>query len=448
MTPDFDVVVVGGGPAGSTAATYLAQAGMSVAVLESEVFPRPHVGESLVPATTRVLAETGALPKVDAAGFPRKYGAAWTTADSRNLITNDFEKITQEIGRAEIQFSEREQPGVHRDYTYHVDRGLFDQVLLKHAQSVGAAVFQGVRVVAAEFDDADAVVVTCRLGRETQISARMLVDASGRQTMLGKQLKLKVPDPVFDQYAIHTWFEGLDRDALTPNPEKRDYIYVHFLPISDTWVWQIPISDTVTSVGVVTQKARFKDANVDREEFFWDFVSSRDDLSTELRKAERIRPFTIEGDYSYAMSQICGDRFVMVGDAARFVDPIFSSGVSVALTSAQLACRDIVAAHREGGGFSRERFATYERTLRNGVRNWYEFISLYYRLNTLFTAFVQDAEYRLDMVKLLQGDLYDEEEPEVLRVMRETVTEVENDPNHLWHSYLGTLRAPAAAPAF
>lgn len=445
---DYDVAIIGAGPAGSSAAAYLAKAGMSVALFESEIFPREHVGESLVPATTRVLLETGAMEAVENAGFPKKYGAAWTSAQSRNVIANVFNKFSHELGSAEIQFNERDQPGVDRDYTFHVDRGRFDLILLKHAESVGAKVFQGVRVLNADFDDPQKVTLTVRLGpREVPISARMLIDASGRQTMLGRQLKVKVADPVFDQYAVHAWFEGLDRKALAFNFEKSDYIYIHFLPISDTWVWQIPISDTVTSVGVVTQKQRFAEAGTDREKFFWDFVSSRPDLYEALQKAERVRPFKAEGDYSYAMQQICGDRFVMIGDAARFVDPIFSSGVSVALNSARLASRDIIAAN-EAGDFSRERFAAYERVIRNGVRNWYEFISVYYRLNILFTTFVQDPRYRLDVVRLLQGELYDDEEPEVLRIMRETVAAVEEDETHLWHEHLGTLRAPTAAPAF
>jgi FADH2 O2-dependent halogenase len=234
---------------------------------------------------------------------------------------------------------------------------------------------------------------------------------------------------------------------VATSPEKVDYIYVHFLPISDTWVWQIPITDTITSVGVVTQKHRFVEANTDRDKFFWDFVASRPDLCAALRKTEQVTPFKVEGDYSYAMRQITGDRFVLLGDAARFVDPIFSSGVSVALNSARLACRDIVEAVA-ADDFSQARFAMYEKTIRNGVRNWYEFISVYYRLNILFTTFVADPRYRLDVLRLLQGDLYDEEEPEVLRVMREAVTAVEEDPSHLWHSYLGTLRVPVLAQSF
>jgi len=445
MEPDFDVAVIGGGPAGSTAASYLAKAGMSVLLIESDIFPRAHVGESLVPATTPVLLEIGAMDKVEEAGFPKKYGAAWTSAEPRTVPHNGFTGLTHNFRAAEILFGERDQTGVDRDYTFHVDRGKFDLILLQHAASLGATVVQGIRVLEVDFDHPDFVALRCRMGAsEINVSARMVVDASGRSTFLGRQLSVKVPDAVFNQYAIHTWFEGLDRDALAVNPEQSGYIFIHFLPIKDTWVWQIPISDTVTSIGVVTQKKRFAAAATDHEKFFWDSIESRPDLAKELRGSTQVRPFKSEGDYSYAMKQICGDRFVMIGDAARFVDPIFSSGVSVAMNSARLACQDIIAA-RASGDFSRKQFATFERKLHKGVRNWYEFISIYYRLNILFTAFVQDPRYRLDVLKMLQGDVYDEEEPKALAAMREVVTAVEEDPDHLWRPYLGTLRASSAS---
>ncbi len=445
---DYDIGIIGGGPAGSTAASYLRKAGLSVAVFESEQFPREHVGESLVPATTPVLIETGAMPKVDAAGFPKKYGAAWTSAESRNISHNGFQNLTHDFRAAEVLFSERDQAGVERDYTFHVDRGRFDEILLDHAESLGAEVFQQTRVLGVDFDHPNSALLHTRTAEGSRdVRTRMVIDASGRSTVLGKQLKFKVPDPIFNQYAVHTWFQGLDRRALAVQEGQTDYIFIHFLPLSDTWVWQIPITDDITSIGVVTQKSRFIDWKDDREGFFWDCMASRPDLLDALKNSERVKPFKTEGDYSYAMNQVAGDSFVLIGDAARFVDPIFSSGVSVAMNSARLACRDIVAAF-ETKDFSHSQFTRFESTLRRGVNSWYEFISIYYRLNVLFTAFVQDPRYRLDVLKMLQGDVYDDEEPAALVAMREIVTAVENDPEHLWHRYLGDLRAPSAAASF
>jgi FADH2 O2-dependent halogenase len=239
----------------------------------------------------------------------------------------------------------------------------------------------------------------------------------------------------------------LDRRALATQQEQSDFIFIHFLPVTDTWVWQIPITSTVTSVGVVTQKKHFTEAHQDWEGFFWECIDTRPDLAEALRKAQRIRPFRPEGDYSYAMRAICGDRWLLIGDAARFVDPIFSSGVSVAMNSARLASYDIIAA-AEAGDFSKSAFTTFEGKLRRAVQNWYEFISIYYRLNILFTAFVADPRYRLDVLKMLQGDVYDGGEPAALTKMREITRQVERDPDHLWHKHLGTLRAPAQAPMF
>jgi 1H-pyrrole-2-carbonyl-[peptidyl-carrier protein] chlorinase len=447
VKPDYDVAIVGGGPAGSTVASYLAKGGMSVVLFEAENFPREHVGESLVTATTPVLLEIGAMPAVEAAGFPKKYGAAWTSAETRTIDPLGYGRGPHDFRTAQIRFDERDQPGVDRDYTFHVDRSKFDLILLKHAESLGATVHQGVRVQNVDFSEELPTVRAKLAGHTVDIPVRMVVDASGRQTVLGNQLKVKVNDPVFNQYAVHSWFDNFDRNALNPTSDEADFIFIHFLPLTDTWVWQIPITSTITSVGVVTQKQRFREHVGTREEFFWETVASRPDLHAALEKAERVKPFKVEGDYSYGMRQIAGDSFVLIGDAARFVDPIFSSGVSVALNSARIAADDILAAHK-ARDFRKERFSGYETKLRKAVSNWYEFISIYYRLNILFTVFVQDPRYRLDVLKMLQGDVYDDEEPKALEAMREVITAVENDPDHLWRPFLGMLTAPAAKASF
>jgi flavin-dependent dehydrogenase len=426
--PEFDVGIIGGGPAGSTLASYLARAGVKCVVLEREMFPRPHVGESLVPATTRVLDEIGFLPQMEEAGFVHKYGAVWTSTHTRRAFNSKF----GEDYFAEVRLDEAEQPGVHQHHTYHVDRGKFDLLLLKHAEEMGATVCQGIVVQRVDFQpDEHPEIVTSLGGKEIRFRVRIVADASGRRTLLGSQLKLKVKDPHFDQFAIHSWFEDFDRS----DSPLQDYIFIHFLPMLDTWVWQIPITDRITSFGMVTQRKHFAGTKETREEFFWQCVSTRPELHEKLRQARRIRPFKEEGDYSYSMKQLSGDGFVLVGDAGRFVDPIFSSGVSIALNSARLASQAILKA-LASGDVSAPNFQEFEAAMRRGTSTWYKFITLYYRLNLLYTLFLRDTRYRLDIVRLLQGEVWDAIEPPVLGEMQRVVETVERDPDHVWHHLL------------
>ena len=439
---DFDVGVIGGGPAGAATAAYLAKAGVRCCVFEQELFPRPHVGESLVPATTRVFRDLGFLEQMEAHEFPHKHGAVWSADAGARIYDHDWQGLSPDC-EAAIRFDERRQAGVDANYTYHVDRGKFDQLFLQHAHTLGAKVYEGVKVRSVDFGNGEPASVKFSTGSQS-VSTRVqiVVDCTGRQTLLGKQLGLRVKDANFDQFALHTWFDGYDRGTDRPT-----YIWIHFLPITNTWIWQIPITESVTSFGVVTQKRHFEGHKSKREDFFWNCVKSRPDVYERLRAADQVRPFSVEADYSYGMKQIVGDRFALVGDAARFVDPIFSSGVSIALSGARFLAPEIIAA-LEAGDFNKNRFAGYETTMRNGTKNWYEFITLYYRLNALFTYFITSSEYRLDVLKLLQGDVYDEEEPPVLAKMREMVTQVEQEERHPWHKLLGDLTGDAFKPQY
>jgi 1H-pyrrole-2-carbonyl-[peptidyl-carrier protein] chlorinase len=193
-----DVIIIGGGPAGSMLGSYLSMAGISNTIFESAIHPRPHVGESMVTATTRVFQEIGFLETMEREGFIRKYGASWHPPSR--------------TGEFAIEFGEFPQEGIHQDYTYHVDRRKFDLLLLKHAEALGTKIYQGIPVTKVLFDSSRATGVRIRVhDKDIDLPAKIVVDASGRNTMLGRQLGLKRKDPIFNQYAVHAWFENVDK---------------------------------------------------------------------------------------------------------------------------------------------------------------------------------------------------------------------------------------------
>ncbi|MCG3119052.1 MAG: hypothetical protein ALAOOOJD_01380 [bacterium] len=405
-----DVVIIGGGPAGSTLGSYLSMAGIKNMIFDSANHPRPHVGESLVTSTTRVLKEIGFLETMEREGFVKKYGAAWHPPEKR--------------GEFDIAFREFAQPGIDQDYTYHVDRGKLDLLLLKHAEKLGSKVYQGAHAKEVIFKDGYPQGVQFEIGGQAvTIPCKMVVDASGRGTFLGRQLNLKKKDPIFNQYAVHAWFKDVDRGA----GESADYIHIYFLKVNRGWIWQIPITDKITSVGVVAERDVFKESKLDPDGWFKSLLNSTPEIARAMQNAERINEFKSEGDYSYSMEKFCGNGFLMVGDAARFVDPIFSSGVSVAMYSAKYASERIRLAFATGD-FSEATFKPYEDKVRGGVNIWYEFIRLYYKLLPSFTYFISHKEYRVQVLQLLQGEVYDRAEVEVLEEMRKFIQKVENAP--------------------
>lgn len=271
-------------------------------------------------------------------------------------------------------------------------------------------------------------------GQEMEVPARMVVDASGRSTLLGKQLKVKNNDPVFDQFAVHAWFENVDKSQV----DSPEYIHIYFLPVQRGWAWQIPITHEVTSMGIVAEKEVFKGAKMSPGEYFEKYVASNPDLAHAMRDAKRVNEFKMEGDYSYQMETLAGNGFVMIGDAARFVDPIFSSGVSVALYSAKYSSERIIQAF-ETGDFSEASLKPYEKKLRSGTAIWYEFIRLYYKLLPLFTHFISSKQHRMEVLRLLQGEVFDRSEVPVLDAMRKFIKTVEANPNHIFAGQLSDI---------
>jgi len=185
--PDFDVCVVGGGPAGGGLGSYLGKAGVKVVVLERDLFPRPHVGESLVPSSTRVFKDLDFMKVMEAEKFPHKFGAVWTSAAGKQEYNHGWEGLEHDV-RADIRFEEREQPGVDQNYTYHVDRGRFDNLLLHHARRLGATVMTGAAVQGVDFSG-QWPKVTFKMGPKTyDFTCKIVADASGRKTFLGNHL--------------------------------------------------------------------------------------------------------------------------------------------------------------------------------------------------------------------------------------------------------------------
>lgn len=340
---DFDVAVIGAGPGGTSAATTLARCGHRVLVLDRDRFPRFHIGESQLPCLNDVLDELGVREKVAAAGFVVKWGANFATADGGVERYADFSRAAE----------------VNQPQTWQVDRERFDQLLLEHAIASGATIRQGCRADDVAFDaDGVSVTYTDEGGVTTVVRVAAVIDASGRYGFLSRRFGTRVHDPLLQNIAVHRQFTGVPR---VPGRRAGD---IRMVTRPDRgWFWFIPISDTVMSVGAVIPKSVYNSQpRGNAEATLAAFVAETAAASALLADAAPVSAARFDADYSYLHSQHAGDRFLIVGDAGAFLDPIFSTGVLLAMQGgieAATAIRDGLRA----GDLRRSRFAGYEQRL-------------------------------------------------------------------------------------
>jgi len=327
-----DVVVIGGGPAGATVATLVARAGGSVRLFERERFPRYHVGESLIPETFGVLDRLGVLPKLRGSRFVEKRSVQFVSEQG---------KLSEPFYFADYKPGESSQ-------TWQVTRDEFDRMLLDSAREAGASVHEGTRVLEVLFEGqrATGVRIVDETGREEEVRAEVVVDAAGQSGLIQDRLGLRQWDPLLKKAAIWTYWKGARRDA------GRDAGATIVMQTEGKrgWFWYIPLADDVVSVGVVAGfDWLFKErATKDPGEIYAEEVSRCPGVQPRLVGAERVGPFRVAKEYSYRSRQVAGDGWVLVGDAFGFLDPLYSSGILLALTSGALAADAIVPALAAG----------------------------------------------------------------------------------------------------
>lgn len=363
MKTQFDVLIIGGGPSGSTAGGLLSDAGLSCCIIEKEAFPRFRIGESLLPGGNAILKRLGVWEKMDDAGFLRKYGAEFISTDGSQRVHNIFARGLKK--------------GL--EYTYQVERSKFDQLLITNAAEKGATVFHEQQVISAELVDGIWQVETRTSNTDAPrqtFTAKWLVDASGRSAFFGKNRKLAqdhIPYP--KRLAVYSHFSGV---KLVNEGEAKGNILITRL--ADGWFWVIPLDDEKTSVGVVSTKKRdeWVNENFTPQAFFEKEVARSPYLSDLMANAQAKDEFRTTGDYCYSHTNYAEQQSILVGDAAGFIDPIFSSGVYLALRSAEMASDAIINAEQNKRLLSTSDTKQYTRELKRNVRVMRDLIEVYY----------------------------------------------------------------------
>lgn len=326
MSEVYDFSIIGGGPAGSSAATFLRQKGYSVIVFEKEAFPREHVGESLIPFCYKIFEDLGVLDTMKSK-FSRKPGVTFSNLDGSKYSNWCFSKVIKNPGHL----------------SFHVHRAKFDEILLDHAESLGAIVHQETKVTNIDFGtkNEDVTIDVETHNGKAQIKTKFVIDASGQSTFLGSKMKSKKGiSGMKKRVAYSSHWNNLE------NTKALDDGHLQIIQLDGEkqgWVWLIPISEKRSSVGVVLDMEYVKNYSKEnsskpdwQENFYLDELNSSPLVKNIVKNGKRIGEIAINGDYSYSIDNKYSDKFAIIGDASAFLDPIFSSGIYLGMRSAQL----------------------------------------------------------------------------------------------------------------
>jgi flavin-dependent dehydrogenase len=386
MSESCDVLVIGGGPAGSSIAAILAEKNWRVVLVEKDRHPRFHIGESLLPLSLPYLERLGVLEEVEKIGL-RKYAAEFDSIYHGKCSSFPFSEAL-----------DKSHP-----YAYEVKRAEFDHILLKNAAAKGAEVHEGCRVTAVELDGdrAERVSATDEHGKEHVWHPRFLVDASGRDTFLADRLGTKERNKKHSSAAIFGHFEGAERRTGQAEGNISIYWFDH------GWFWMIPLKGDLMSVGAVCWPYYLKSRRTPVEQFLFDTIALCPPVQARLKDARLVSPVTATGNYSYTSKKLSGKNYLLVGDAFAFIDPVFSSGVHFALHGALSGAETVDGILREPET-AEERLKRYEKSVRRGLKTFSWFI---YRITTpamrdLIIHPHNRWRIKEGVISLLAGDLF------------------------------------------
>jgi flavin-dependent dehydrogenase len=388
MNPNSpEVIVIGGGPAGSTVSTLLAQQGVRVELFERDHFPRFHIGESLIPETYWVLKRLDMLPKMQSSHFVKKYSVQFVNAN----------------GKLSAPFYFWDNKPHECSQTWQVVRSEFDQMMLDNARQHGVEVHEGVRVVDVLFEGERAVGVTIQEsgGQRRNLRANVIVDASGQAGLLQNRLRLRIWDPVLNKGAIWTYWQGAYRDT------GRDEGATMVLQTANRngWFWYIPQHDDVVSVGVVAPFDHLFKNRGSYEQTYGEEVDRCAAVKERVSGATRVTGHFATKDYSYRATRVAGDGWVMIGDAWGFLDPLYSSGVLLALKSGEMAA-DAIVDGLANGDTSAAQLGKWGPTFNQGVDRMRRLVCEYYDGFSFGTFVRKYPELQGTVTDLLIGDLF------------------------------------------